>query len=121
MIFNNDLSPKIKKHPIKKKTKHSLKNPEGRPTKIDSQILDRLNYAFSINCTDSEACLYAGIHPATLYRYQKNNPEFCERKSLLRTSMSILAKQSIIKGFEKDPWLAFKFLAKLPNCGFDID
>lgn len=67
----------------------------GRPTVMTKEVLQKLEAAFSISCTDKEACAYAGISPATLYNYQNENPEYLERKEELRYKANIKARQTI--------------------------
>ena len=96
-------------------TKKKLKSeylPLGRPPSINSVVLAKLEQAYSLGCSDGEACLYAGINPATLYKYQQKHPDFIERKNLLKKKPVLLARKTVIKGMQKDPNLAMKFLEK---------
>ena len=79
-----------------------------RPTVIDDIILAKLEFGFSHSFTDEEACLYADIHPATLYRYCEANPEFSERKEILKKQPNIKAKFNWIKKMEEDDYIASK-------------
>lgn len=81
---------------------NSWPNWVGRPTKINQEILAKLEYAFIHSFTDEEACLYAEISPSTLYRYVENNSEFWERKDRLKKSPNIKAKINWIKKI--DDW-----------------
>lgn len=56
----------------------------GRPTVMTPEIIAKLEYIFALGGTDKEACLYADIGLETLYNYQRNHPEFAERKALLK-------------------------------------
>ena len=67
----------------------------GRPPVIDELTLQKLNYAFSIGASDREACNHAGICPATLYNYQKKNPEFLEQKECLKQSIVLRAREAL--------------------------
>ncbi|OGC51758.1 hypothetical protein A2982_00550 [candidate division WWE3 bacterium RIFCSPLOWO2_01_FULL_39_13] len=84
----------------------------GRPTVITKQILGKLREAFLLGCTDEEACLYADIHPDTLYAYQKKNPAYSEEKQQLKMKPVLLARQTVIKAIKTDPSLAFKYLER---------
>lgn len=64
----------------------------GRPTSMTQAVLQKLEYAFACAMSDKEASLYAGIAPATLYSYCDKNPEFAERKELLKKQPNITAK-----------------------------
>lgn len=72
------------------------KHKGGRPQKIDKTVLQKLEDAFSNALPDVEACLYANINPATLYRYQQRNPKFCDRKEALKLTPNIAARKSIV-------------------------
>lgn len=73
----------------------SSKNTVGRPTVMTKETLEKLEYAFSLGCTDKSACLYADISPDTLYEYQKKNPEFTERKAALK-EQQVLKARSVV-------------------------
>ena len=68
----------------------------GRKPKIDATILGKLEDAFSNALPDTEACLYAGINPDTLYEYQKRHPKFAERKEALKLTPNIAARKTIV-------------------------
>lgn len=71
------------------------KDKGGRPKIIDNIVLQKLEQAFTMDMTDLEACLYAGISAGTLYNYQKEKPEFLERKQMLKNSLSLKAKTNV--------------------------
>lgn len=90
-------------------------NKLGRKTVMTDLVLGKLEYAFSMGCTDLEACLHADIHPDTLYEYQRKNPEFSERKKMLKTKLIFKARETIAKNMD-DPKIAKWFLEKsLPH------
>lgn len=76
------------------------KNTGGRPTVMTQATIDKLEQAFSIGCSDDEACIYAGISRATLYNYQKDNAEFLDRKELLKKKVVLMARQTIVKSIQ---------------------
>jgi hypothetical protein len=82
----------------------------GRPTVMTDVVIAKLEQAFSFGCSDREACLYACIDPKTLYRYLNENPEFRQRRDLLKETPVLLARQSVINGFKKDHWVAWEYL-----------
>ncbi len=55
-------------------------------------VLQKLESAFLMGCTDREACLCADIAPSTLYLYCEQHPEFSERKETLKDNPTLLAK-----------------------------
>lgn len=73
----------------------------GRPRSVDADTLNKLEGAFSMDCTDGEACILAGISPATLYNYQKENPDFLERKRLLKNTMIAKARSVLAEALNK--------------------
>ena len=75
-------------------------NKVGRPTVMTEDVLDKLEYLFAKGLTDREACLIANIHPSTLYDYCSANPEFAERKELLKDKPKITAKLNVAEAIE---------------------
>lgn len=92
----------------------------GRPTVMTPELIAKLEYAFSLGCTDNEACFHADIAPATLYKYQDQNPAFTERKHLLKDSPIFLARQSVLRGLKDSPELALKFLERKKKDEFSL-
>lgn len=76
------------------------KKDTGRPTSMTSETINKLVYAFSIGCSDEEACIYANIVPSALYRYQKDHSDFKEYKDTLKKKPVLMAKQNIIKAMD---------------------
>lgn len=66
--------------------------PAGRPKKLTPEVIQKLEEAFLMGCTDLEACLAADIGKSTLYDYCNANPEFSERKEALKQNPVYLAK-----------------------------
>lgn len=104
--------------PIPQKPGVTETNPTGggRPPAITEVTLAKLEAAFMYGCSDGEACLYAGIYPSTLYHYQKDHPEFKERKDLLKKMPFLQARQATVASFPKRPDIALRFLEdRLPE------
>ena len=59
---------------------------------MTQEVLQKLELAFCMDYNDEEACFFAGIAPSTLYYYQVDNPEFLEKKSVLRRSLAMKSK-----------------------------
>ena len=102
---------KIEKKPIKTKTQFKAppekkngrpkkKSNRGRPRILKQTLIQKLEYAFSIGCTDLEACLHAGISKSTLYNFQQSNPDFVERKLLLKENPFLQARETIFKNLK---------------------
>ena len=60
---------------------------------MTKDVLNKLEAAYSWGCSDAEACLWAGIEPRTLYKYQQTTPEFIQRKELLKETPNLKARQ----------------------------
>ena len=74
----------------------------GRPSSITPEVLAKLEQAFAMGCSDREAVLYADICMDALYRYQKERPEFAERKALLKEK-PVLKARSVVVNSLSDP------------------
>lgn len=72
----------------------------ARPTVMTDDVLRKLEEAFLMGCTDIEACLFAGIGERTLYDYCDANPEFSQRKAMLKTNPAIKARKLIMDAIE---------------------
>lgn len=82
------------------------KNPKelvgaGRPTIMTPELVNKLETAFSMGCTDLEACLFANISKQTLYNYQDKNPEFVDRKEMLKEKLILKARSVIAESLNK--------------------
>lgn len=79
---------------------------------MTSQVLQKLEYAFRLGCTDREACIEAGIAPQTLYNHQSANPAFLEQKELWKSDPILKARKTIVDRLSSDPNIAMKYLEK---------
>lgn len=83
------------------------KNPEdyqkvGRPSVMTSAVVGKLEQAFSLGCSDVEACLFAGISKQALYDYQAKFPEFADRKSMLKEKLVLKARSVIAHALQNE-------------------
>lgn len=92
----------------------------ARPTVMTDEVVQKLEYAFALGCSDEEACFYADIAKQTLYNYQDKFPEFLDRKESLKTRPVFLARETLIKGIQKDPDLALKMLERKNKAEFSL-
>lgn len=83
----------------------------GRPTIMTPETISKLEEIFSLGGSDEEACFFAGIGKSTLYNYQKECPEFVERKEALKETPILKARRTVIKSLE-EPNHAFRFLER---------
>ena len=97
------------------------KNKGGRPTKMTEETIHRLREAYSMDCTDEEACCYASISTFTLYDYQKKHPKFSEEKQLLKQKPYLIARKSVVKGVSEDPKLALEYMKLKKNKEFTVN
>lgn len=85
------------------------KSNAGRTPVMDQDVINKLEHAFSIGCSDEEACAYAGISTVTMYKYQNLNPRFIKRKEELKRKPFIKARQTIVTNlgtFQGASWFA---------------
>lgn len=92
--------------------------PAGRPTIVDDLVLAKLDEAFAMGCTDTEACLFANISPSTLYNYQIAHPEYLERKAELKETPVLLARSTVVKNIRNNPALALQYLERKKKAEF---
>lgn len=88
------------------------KDKGGRPTVFTEDVLNKLEHAFSMGCTDREASCYADIDVRTLYKYQEKNPEYVHRKEQLKENPVMLARMTVVENLVEDSDLAMKFLER---------
>ena len=77
------------------------KHPWWRPSKMNNKIVEKLEEWFAMWFTDLEACLYAWISKDVLYNYIKKNPNFKDRKELLKHQPKLKAKMNITKSINQ--------------------
>ncbi len=78
------------------------KSKAGRHTKMTDECISKLEEAFTWGCTDSEACCFADISMATLYRYCEKNTQFRDRKEKLKDMPVMKAKLIQFNELEND-------------------
>ena len=99
--------------PVKRKPgRPKKKSNAGRPTKMNEDTVNKLEQAFAIGCTDTEACLYADITRQTLTTYQNKNPKFLDRKQLLKDLPVLQARTTVVEHLQGDPGSAKWYLER---------
>ncbi len=73
----------------------------GRPSKMTTVTVEKLERAFLLGCTDEEACIAANISKKTLYNYQDKNPEFVHRKEVLKSNPVYRARKVVLDALER--------------------
>ncbi len=87
------------------------KNDVGRPTVFTPEIIDKLEAVFLIGGTDLEACLYANVGKSALYNYQQKNPDFVDRKEMLKETPFLKARKTIVESLN-NPQYAFEYMKR---------
>lgn len=88
-----------KRNPVGRPRK---RHPGGRPRAVTEAVIQKLEAAFMMGCTDREACLAADIAPSTLYAYCEQNPAFSERKETLKENPVMLARSVVLEAIRDD-------------------
>ena len=78
---------------------------KGRPPIITAEVVAKLEQAYKIGANDTEACLHAGIDRSTLFRYEKEHEDFCNKKAEWKRNPILKAKHTIYKNLD-DPSVA---------------
>lgn len=89
-----------------------MTNPVGRPTVMTPEVIAKLEEAFLLGCTDLEACFFAEISKDALYNYQKENPEFVERKEKLKENPVFKARAKVVEELSNNADLALRYLER---------
>lgn len=97
----------------------ATKSKAGRKTVMSKLVLGKLEQAFAMGCSGREACVYANINPDTLYNYQKEHPEFSERKKVLKETPVLKARKTILDNLDK-PKVAMWFLERRAKQDFNL-
>lgn len=97
-----------------------MAHPGGRPTVLTPDVIRKLEEAYALDCSDGEACLYANISRSTLYELQKENPEFSNRKALLKKKPFLVARQTMMRGLEEDYEFALKYMERKKKKEFGL-
>lgn len=77
--------------------------------KTEPDKLTKLKEAFLMDCTDKEACIYAGITERQLYYFQEKNPDFVSEKALFKSNAVLKARKAIFDNLDK-PKVAMWYL-----------
>jgi len=80
----------------------AIKKKVGRPTVFTPEAILKLEQAFAIDATVTEACSYADVSLNAFYEHLKTHPEFQERIDRLRDKPILKARQTIVQGLD-DP------------------
>ena len=84
----------------------------GRPISFTPNVIQKLETAFSMDCSIPEACFYAGIAKQTYYTWIEKMPELKDRFEELRENPILKARAEVVNGIEGNPEFALKYLTK---------
>ena len=73
------------------------KRKAGRPKIMTKLVEKSLELAFMNGYTAQEACMYAGIHPATFYRHLETHPDFAERIEDAKEKLVNMARKRVVE------------------------
>jgi hypothetical protein len=99
----------------------SKKNPTGaqKPLKKTVEVITLLKQAASLDCTNVEACIYAGISEKTYYSWIKNDTKL--RNDLLRLKQNpIMTARKAIVDKLSDPVHAKWYLERKLKSEFSL-
>ena len=75
-------------------------------------VIAKLERIFAAGGSDANACLYAGISVDALYRLQKRDPKFRQRKELLRASPELRARLKVNREISHNVYTAQWYLER---------
>jgi AcrR family transcriptional regulator len=67
----------------------------GRPTKITTGVVSKLEDAIRHGATVGEACYLSGISRETFYHHFRSDKEFSDKMELSRTWLRVIAKHNL--------------------------
>ncbi len=80
---------------------------------LNADCLRRLEDAFSLGCSDAEACCFAGITLQVFQEHLKADPAFKDRREILKQRPQLLARQTVFKALKEDPQIALEYLDRV--------
>jgi hypothetical protein len=83
-------------------TKNIKKHPGGRPTKLNDEVVKKLENIFKVGGTVEEACAYAGISKPTYYAWLKEDESFLTKMEAAQHYADIVAKNLVVKAITED-------------------
>lgn len=93
----------------------------ARPTKLNTETIQKLKEAFKIGCTDQEACSYANISTSTYYSWTQNNNEFLDEMGLAKRYLEYKSRAVIANSLEKwDVKTAMWYLERKNKKAFNV-
>lgn len=86
------------------------KNLWWRPTRLTDEVLKKLEDAFKVGASISQACIYAGISQQDYFNWIKKYEWFFERMEGFKNFPYVFSKEAIFKAINsKDPNVSAKY------------
>ena len=86
------------------------KNLWWRPTRLTDEVLKKLEDAFKVGASISQACIYAGISQQDYFNWIKKYERFFERMEGFKNFPYVFSKEAIFKAIiSKDPNVSAKY------------
>ena len=86
------------------------KNLWWRPTRLTDEVLKKLEDAFKVGASISQACIYAGISQQDYFNWIKKYERFFERMEGFKNFPYVFSKEAIFKAINsKDPNVSAKY------------
>ena len=83
-----------------------------KPKLDNPETVRKLEEAFALDCSISEACYYADISRQAYYELIEYKPKLVDRFEALRNKPVLMARQEVVKSFKWNPELALKYLER---------
>ena len=80
---------------------------------LSEDIIRRLEDAFSLGCSDVEACCFAGVTLQVFQEHLKVDQAFKDRREILKQRPQLLARQTVFKALKEDPQIALEYLDRV--------
>lgn len=102
-----------------KQQKTNEKISEG-VSKKTQEIIQKLEQAFSLDCTIAEACFHANICKSTYHNWVNEDEKLLDRLTALRNKPVLLARKTLVEGLKKNPELSLKYLERKRKNEFSL-
>jgi hypothetical protein len=73
----------------------------GRPSKLNHSTVSKLEEAFKLGASVTEACRVSGLSRDTFYRHYNSNQDFSDKMEQARSWLLVLAKCNVATAIEK--------------------
>lgn len=84
----------------------------GRPNEFTAEIIHKLEEAFAIDASVTEACFYAGISRQSYYNNVKEGTEIFDRLEALRETPILLARRTAVEKIKESYQNAMDYLSR---------